>query len=354
MRRIDHLIIGQGLSGSALAWELLHRGKQVLVMDDPSGNRASAIAAGLFNPITGRVMTRTWLADQVFPILHEFYTKAESVLKKKFFYPAAIYRPFLSSEELRQWKEKSSDPTMIPFVKQLHETPQWEEQVHNPWGGIEIAQSGFLQTRLWMQAVREYLVATNSYQEARFNEEELEVGETIRYRDVEATNIIYCSGLATLQSKWYQRVPLQPLKVQTLTIITPAPLARIFSRGVFLVPASSNSYTVGATYEHPPYAEDTTLHGREFLQSKLAELIRVPVEIVHQDWGIRPTSPDRRPMLGAHPDNKNVIIYNGLGTKGVSLAPYFARHMADWLTGKAQLMDEVNISRFKALYSGLR
>ncbi len=56
-------------------------------------------------------------------------------------------------------------------------------------------------------------------------------------------------------------------------------------------------------------------------------------------------------MLGAHPENKNVVVFNGLGTKGVSLSPYFAHHLATWLEGNGDLSTEVNIYRFKALYS---
>ena len=83
----------------------------------------------------------------------------------------------------------------------------------------------------------------------------------------------------------------------------------------------------------------------------MTELIGKPFRIIHQEWGIRPTSPDRRPMLGAHPGNKNIIAFNGLGTKGVSLSPYFAHHLALWLEETGDLSTEVNIYRFKALYS---
>jgi glycine/D-amino acid oxidase-like deaminating enzyme len=87
------------------------------------------------------------------------------------------------------------------------------------------------------------------------------------------------------------------------------------------------------------------------LATRTRELLTLPFEIVDQNWGLRPTSPDRRPMLGHHPNSKNVIIFNGLGTKGVSLAPYFSAQLANWLTGSAEILPTVNINRFKALYS---
>jgi glycine/D-amino acid oxidase-like deaminating enzyme len=72
------------------------------------------------------------------------------------------------------------------------------------------------------------------------------------------------------------------------------------------------------------------------LDQKLMELIIIPYRVTAQDWGFRPTTPDRRPILGSMPDSENVVIFNGLGTKGVSLAPYFSAQLCDWLIGSGQ------------------
>jgi len=104
---LDYLIIGQGLAGSALALKLLARSKRILVVDQPNHNVASRIAAGLFNPITGKKMVKTWLADKLFPALHTHYKDAEALTGKNFFYPMPIYRPFASIEEQNELMGKS-------------------------------------------------------------------------------------------------------------------------------------------------------------------------------------------------------------------------------------------------------
>src|SRR5258708_21923737 len=89
--KVDHIIVGQGLAGSCLAIQLLNRGKKIMVFDEPEKNRASKVAAGLFNPVTGKRMTKSWKADEIFPCLFQFYSEAEKLLSNKFFHLLPIY-----------------------------------------------------------------------------------------------------------------------------------------------------------------------------------------------------------------------------------------------------------------------
>ncbi len=341
------------MAGSALAWELMQRGKSVMVIDQPTANRASAVAAGLFNPITGRVMTKAWKADLIFPFLQKFYHHAEKVLNKKFFFALPIYCPFLTLQERNQWKLKSESSGLKEFLHAIHGPEAFTHQVVDPFGGIEIAQSGYLRVNLWMSAIRDFLREKGSLQQDSFLEQDLSLDDGIRYKEYYFTKIIFCNGLCALDTHRFRWLPLEPLKGEMLEVRILAKPERIYNQGVYLVPSDGEHvFKVGATYEHSPFAEDITQGAREELGAKLRALIRLPYEIIHQEWGIRPTTSDRRPLLGAHPQNKNVIIFNGLGTKGVSLAPYFAHQLADWLDGKGDLSAEVNINRFKALYSG--
>jgi hypothetical protein len=45
-----------------------------------------------------------------------------------------------------------------------------------------------------------------------------------------------------------------------------------------------------------------------------------------------------------------LLLFNGLGTKGVMNAPYFAINFVDSLEGKAELDAEVNIERFEKFF----
>ena len=355
-KKIDYLIIGQGLAGSAIAWELLQRGKSIVVVDERTKNRASAYAAGLFNPIIGKSLTKAWEADLIFPFLSEFYSRAEEKLNKKFLHLTSIYRPFISEAEMQQWKKKSESEILKKFLLAFHGPLPMNDVIKNPFGGIEITQSGYLDVATWMSAIRESLIEHEAYLEEMFQEDELNFDkDRVHYRDLNAGKIVYCNGVAALRSKWFEWLPIKPLKGETIEVLIQATAGHIYNRGVYLVPTvETDKFKVGATYQHTPFTDGPSAEGLTELTSKLKALVKIPYRIIHQDWGIRPTTHDRRPMLGHHPGNKNVIIFNGLGTKGVSLAPYFACHLVDWLEGEGDLSPEVNIYRFKALYSRLQ
>ncbi len=348
-KEVDFLIVGQGLAGSTLSLELLERGQQIFVIDEPQQNHSTVVAAGLFNPITGKLMTKTWKADLLFPYLIDFYSSAEKKLGADFFYPMPLYRPFISIHEQNEWMGKSADSSMSPYVERVVSTPTYADHIHDDFGGLLLKQCGYVDTTRFVRAVRENLIARQSFSSQCFDEKEIVVDdEFVVYREIKARKIIFCCGFQSTASKYFGWLPLKPLKGETLQIKVETPLQTIYNRGVYIVPTSeAGTYKVGATYNTKDLSEAVTANGKQELSSKLSELLKLPYKITNQDWGIRPTSPDRKPFLGAHPENKNVIIFNGLGTKGVSLAPYFASQLANWLVGKGDIDPEVNISRFK-------
>jgi glycine oxidase len=55
---------------------------------------------------------------------------------------------------------------------------------------------------------------------------------------------------------------------------------------------------------------------------------------------------DRRPFIGFHPVFPQMLIFNGFGTKGASLIPFWANHLVEVLLNEITLDNEVNINRF--------
>ncbi|MCW3075505.1 MAG: dependent oxidoreductase [Bacteroidetes bacterium] len=79
-------------------------------------------------------------------------------------------------------------------------------------------------------------------------------------------------------------------------------------------------------------------------------MISSEYQILKHEAGVRPSSKDRRPIVGPHPLHSNMHVFNGLGTKGVMLAPYFANNFVLFYLQKQPLNPEINIKRFYNLF----
>ncbi len=345
--------MGQGLAGSALALELAERGARVAVFDEPERNVCTTVAAGLCNPITGKGLTKTWLADQLFPYLHSFYFRAEALTGQRFFYPTRVYRPFLTVEEQNEWMAHSSEPHLAGYVQAVFTQSAFPGQVHDPLGGLLIHPAAYVHTSVFRDAVQAWLRQHHIYRPVKWEDEALAwTDHGVRVNDIGAKAIIFCQGTASVSSRWFSWVPIQPLKGETLTVRLAAAPEAVLNRGVYAVPhARPGFHKVGATYDWRAPAPVITAEARRELEENLRTLTPLLFEIVAQEWGVRPTVPDRRPVLGPHPQEKRVYLFNGLGTKGVSLSPYFAGQLADALMGRGEWHPSVNISRFYPLYS---
>ena len=80
---------------------------------------------------------------------------------------------------------------------------------------------------------------------------------------------------------------------------------------------------------------------------KLKKVINVPYTIVFQSAGIRPTVAGRRPLVGIHPKHPQLAVLNGLGTRGVMIAPKIAKDLYNHLENGTILNEEINIMRFQ-------
>ena len=78
---------------------------------------------------------------------------------------------------------------------------------------------------------------------------------------------------------------------------------------------------------------------------KLKEIITCDFQVVDQVAGIRPTTKDRRPFLGSLTDNKQLFFFNGLGTRGITTAPYLAKILFNFTENSIKIPKEINIRR---------
>ncbi len=345
--RWDYMIVGQGLAGSVLSYTLMEKGKKVLVIDNPGLPKASAVAAGIFNPFTGRRPVKTWMLDHLFPFLLRFYRGMEQKLQVRLLHPMPIYRPFLTIEEQNQWSSMLSDPQFADYLDRLIRSSEAPDMVRGELGGIMFSNCGYLNIPALLAAHQDLLREQDQLLEEQFQYDQLEIKQQeIHYQGERALRIIFCEGPNLTQNPYFNWLPLRPVKGEIIEAALQTELSYMVNRGIFMLPLSNGRYKVGATFEHEELNWLPSKNGRQQLKDKLSGLVRENFTIHDQLAGIRPATKDRRPFVGIHPKFEPLGVFNGLGTKGVSLAPYFAEKLFELMEWGRPLPGEVSINRY--------
>jgi glycine/D-amino acid oxidase-like deaminating enzyme len=349
----DMLILGYGLAGGFLAAELATRGHRVTVMDDFAARSASRTAAGLFNIITGRYAATTWQATELLAHLHRFFTLPRMESLSGHLHLLRIYRPFLNTQEANDWAAKSAHAPLRDWVRIV--PPRDEHLLVNPLGGIEIQPSGWLDVPAFLADLAEVLEQHFGVRFLRqaLAPEQLDAtrGEVAGVGRFDA--VISAQGMAATRLPQWAALPLKALKGQVLELEADGlPLDYAVSRGTFLIPKGGGLFTCGSTYEHHFEDDTPTEAGQQKILTQLGQTLRTPVRVVAARAAVRPTTPDRRPLLGRHPLHPKLYAVNGMGTKGVLQAPWCACQLADLLEERVKILPpDVEITRFGVDFS---
>jgi glycine/D-amino acid oxidase-like deaminating enzyme len=320
-------------------------GKKIRIIDLPLENKSSRIAAGLYNPVTGRKMVKTWNADIIFPEIRPFYKELEDATGQKFLLEQAIYRPFVSIEEQNDWMGNSSDPTFAQYLEEIF-THSQSDFIKDPFGGVLLRNSGWLNINVMLDAMGIYF-AEDLVQELFVEEELIWENDCWNYREFQFKSIVYCNGLGAMQSRFFGGLPFAPVKGEILEVKQEFCPDYILNRGVFRVHLGNQIHRVGSTYTKHDLDEGPTESAKNEILDRLIELVKVPVEeIISHKTGIRPATRDRKPFLGKHPKDQSVYIFDGFGAKGVSLIPYYSKMMEAKLINQNPISKEVDIARY--------
>ena len=344
---VDFIIVGRGIAGSILAHELMNAGQKIVVYDTPSENKSSTVAAGLFNPVTGRRFVKTWMADPLFSYLSEFYENLEKKLNTKWYFPIPLFRPFLSVKEKNDVIARNQAEDLGFYIHQIIEKPFENRVFRNVYGGILLKKTGYINIPELISGIRKKIIQKGEFKEELLEYSQLEILQPgVRYKEYIAHKIIFCEGVGGVKNPYFSWLPFRPVKGEIILIRPEADLDIIFNRQIFILPLIDKTLKVGATYDWDNIDSQPTEKGKKFLEEKLNHYLKVNYNVIDQFAGVRPATKDRRPFIGQHPEHPELGIFNGLGSKGVSLAPYFARKFVDKLLFGKELDKEVNIKRY--------
>lgn len=348
MKHIDYLIVGQGIAGSLLAWSLLKRNKKVIVIDKKNDSSASFVSAGIIHPVTGRRIVKTWMADELLSFARTTYREIEKQFGESIFHPLKVLELLSAPKEYNDWMARSAEKEMAGYIENTENAVNYTDYLQPFYRSITVNESSWIDTGKLLRIFRNYFYSRDILIDEKFNNDDLHSEQQgVVYKNLSAQKVIFCEGHEAKYNPFWSHLPFFLSKGEVLTIRAEMDLSHILNRKIFILPVANNLFRVGSTYSWDKPDNIPTEAGREFLESQLKQILKIPFEVVEHKAAVRPTVKDRRPFLGLHPAHDSVGIFNGMGTKGCLLAPYFADHLAGYLSGTNELMKEVDVRNIK-------
>lgn len=339
------LIIGGGLSGICLGHTFQNKGVDFKILD-AGVNHSSKIAAGMINPMVFRKMVKTWMGDELIPFLNNFYPKVEQEIGAQFFFPRKIRRVFSTKDELDKWNQRLNDKDYDDYIHPLEESNPTPDYVVNEFGSGWVKSPGYIDAKTFVRENQRYFANKGRMVTASFDFEKFDP-ENNSYSGEKYTHFIFSEGYKATENPFFNYLPFVLTKGEVLSIKNnELRKDEIINRKCFLLPAKNGTFKLGATFEWNTTDTTPTEEAKEQLLTQYELLTKTQKAIVNQEAGIRPTVADRRPLIGPHPEKENIYIFNGMGTKGYMLAPYFANELYHHIVDNASLNKEVDIKRF--------
>lgn len=329
------LIVGQGLAGTALAWRLHERGLPFVIVDREELVTSSKIAAGLLTPVTGmRVSLSKGYPDQ-WPEALAFYRQLESQLRCSFFHESAHVRLFKNEVEQERWNEKKDREEFQSYVSASRLVLD-DEVYQNPRGGFEMKQSGWLDTRLYLEASRRFFSEQDAYQQGQVSPDAVQVeGESVRWNGQKFSHVVWCTGWEAARHPLFDWVPFKSAR-GTILMLTADMRAerRVVHHGCWMVPLEDGRLRAGATYDSA-FTDPNETKEKDLLtlRERLDMALKVPYQVLEKASAVRPIIGAQQTLVGRHPAHERVCFFNGLASKGALRAPHYARllmeHMLD-------------------------
>ena len=356
VKEVDYIIVGLGIAGITFCERLRLEGKSFIVFE-PSLPSATKVAGGVVNPVVLKRFTPIWNLAQFHAEAYPFYIELSKHLQVNFLEKMLLQRVFNNVQEQNDWLV-ASDKSNLSFFLSSELVKNNNPLIEAPFGFGNVNEVFKIDTTLLMDSFlenlerKEQLVGEKfdhvllQIEEENANTSQLDGAPTIQYKNYKARSIVFSEGAAALHNPYFSVDCLIPKKGEYIIFKAPQlRLKSILKGSIFIIPLGNDRFKAGATFDHAGQRPDITQEGKTQLVASLRKYIHCPFEVIDQIAGMRPTVKDRRPLLGSI-KNKEILFFNGLGTRGLGMAPLLSKQLFDFAENDIPLPDEVNIQRF--------
>ena len=312
---------------------------------------AFRVAAGVINPVTGRWMTKTWNFDQILPEAVETYRAIEQQFGIQAYRPIPGVRFCQNAEDLKRAGRRMRNPRYQNVLSRMATPGEAAPEFNDDFGSFHIDQAAYVDLPLVVHTLRASFTALGQFRDETFLHSELQpVTSGWQYKDLRADKVIFCEGAAMQDNPWFKNLPLKPAKGETLLCQSPTlrlPL-KLYHHKKWFLPYPNDSFRIGATYDESDLSDTPTEAKKNELLRAAREALKElhQIEVTAHLAGIRPSTVDSRPIIGAHTTESGLYLINGLGSKGASTAPSMTQQLTEHILKNSPIKDEVKLTRF--------
>ena len=290
------------------------------------------------------------MIDELIPEAQRSYSDLEKLLECPLMYNSMVLRSLKTPEQINKWTESTARDGYEDYTEDNPDSSDFDEYVNTPlkYGGIKNAWR--VDIALMIKEFRQWLEKRLLITNAKFDFNKLEVGsDNIVYDQKVYSHVIFCEGYQAIYNPFFSKLPFQPAKGEALELkIEAIDTAKFLRDDIFLVPQTNGHFWSGGSYIWKFENHLPTEAWKEEWIGKLNQMLKTDYEVVSHKAGIRPSVKGRKPMIGFHKDHPRVYMFNGLGTKGTSLGPFWARHLIlDHFINGSDIDERIDLNRFE-------
>ena len=352
--KTEFLLVGQGLCGTWLSYFLEQEKRDYMVLDPGDLPSASRMAGGLINPVTGRRLVTTWLIEELLPFAKKHYRQMEQQLftgQEVFFSrlieERSILQFFAHPESASIFAKRAAEEQH--YMECLKEAPD-SASFFDPLQGLGLIKNSYqISLEILLPAYKKKLLQEGRLLEKKYNHKALKkISDSFCFEDIAFDYLIFCDGTGLHENPLFDHLPVAPVKGEALIVQIPGlPASHVFKGPLTMIPLREADYWwVGSSYEWEFADASPSVQFRDHTERTLKQWLKIPFAIVDHWAAIRPGSKERRPFVGMHPQESTIGLLGGMGTKGCSLAPYFAQQLVRHLLYGEPLHPEADLGRF--------
>lgn len=326
----NYIIVGLGIAGTLLSYELWKQGKSVLVIDDPvTTPKASMVAGAVINPVNiGKWMPiknhEIFIATAL-----ETYKEVGDFLRTSFIEDLSMLVFHENENDKELFIEKQ--PTSASYIHKISGTEiSLTKRLFNfTYGAARVQPVWRINAEKLLFTWRNFLKEKKALYEEHFEMEDCRItAENITYKNIVAEKIIFCEGAAAMRNPLFSNLPFTKNRGEALLLSIPdLPAAYIYQHKIRLVPTSGGLFWCGSNYQwNFDHLQPDELW-RHRTESLLRQWLNIPFTVLNHIVAERPTTAGQYLLAGMHPAMPSIAVFNGLGTKGFSAGPLVAKEL---------------------------